>query len=52
MMNFTFALCIVAFVCSYVVSPCFIVLPSYVKENESVSSSGSPFNMMGSYHIV
>ena len=45
MMNATLAFCILALASSYVSPFLFIVLPRYV--NESVSSSGSHFNVMG-----
>ncbi|KAK2192709.1 hypothetical protein NP493_24g02006 [Ridgeia piscesae] len=45
MMNATLAFCILALTSSSVPQFLFTVLPRYV--NESVSSSGSPFNVMG-----
>ena len=45
MMDATFALCILALTSSSVPPSLLIVLSRYV--NESVSSSGSPFNVMG-----
>ena len=49
-MNATLALCILALKASFVPSFLFIVLPRYV--NESVSSSGSPFNVIGLLFFV
>ena len=50
MMNATLAFCILALTSSSVPPFVLIVLPSYV--NESVSSSGSPFNVMGLFFFV
>ncbi|KAK2185918.1 hypothetical protein NP493_217g04021 [Ridgeia piscesae] len=50
MMNATLAFCIVALTSSSVPPFLFIVLPRYV--NESVSSSGSPFNVKGLLFFV
>ena len=50
MMNATLAFCILA-LASSAVPPCLlIVLPRYV--NESVSSSGSPFIVMGLFFVL
>ncbi|KAK2187927.1 hypothetical protein NP493_150g03006 [Ridgeia piscesae] len=50
MMNATLAFCILALTSSAVPPFLLIVLPRYV--NESVSSSGSPFNVMGLLFFV
>ena len=50
MMNATLAFCILALTSSSVPPFVFIVLPRYV--NESVSSSGSSFNVMGFLSFV
>ena len=50
MMNATLAFCILALTSSSVPPFLLIVLPRYV--NESVSSSGSPFNVMGLLFFV
>ena len=50
MMNATLAFCILALVSSSVPPLLLIVLPRYV--NESVSSSGSPFKVMGLLFFV
>ena len=49
-MNATLAFCILALTSSSVSPFLWIVLPIYV--NESVSSSGSPFNVMGLLFFV
>ena len=50
MMNATLAVCILALTSSSVPPFLFILLPWYV--NKSVSSSGSPFNVMGLLFFV
>ena len=50
MMNAPLAFCIIALTSSSVPPFLLIVLPRYV--NESVSSSGSPFNVMGLLFFV
>ena len=50
MMNATLAFCILALTSSSVPPFLLIVLPRYV--NESVSSSASPFNVMGLLFFV
>ena len=49
-MNATLAFCIIAFTSSSVPPFLLIVLPRYA--NESVSSSGSPLNVMGLLFFV
>ena len=50
MMNATLAFCILALMSSSMPPFLLILLPRYV--NESVSSSGSPFNVMGLLFFV
>ena len=50
MMNATLAFCILALTSSSVPPFLLIVLPRYV--NESVSSSGSPFNVMNGVVVL
>ena len=49
-MNATLAFCILALISSYVSPFLLIILQRYV--NESVSSNGSPFNVMGLLFFV